>query len=55
MNILYWLMALAVLFVLVFVGFYLWAVKSGQFDDLESPAQRILLDETETTQNKVGK
>jgi cbb3-type cytochrome oxidase maturation protein len=34
---------------LVFVGFaaigILWAIKSGQFDDLEGPAQRILMDD----------
>jgi nitrogen fixation-related uncharacterized protein len=23
----------------------LWAIKSGQFDDLEGPAQRILMDD----------
>jgi cbb3-type cytochrome oxidase maturation protein len=34
---------------LVFVGVaaigVLWAIKSGQFDDLEGPAQRILMDD----------
>ena len=34
---------------LVFVGVaaigVLWAIKSGQFDDLEGPAQRILIDD----------
>lgn len=55
MNILYWLMALAVLFILVFVGFYLWAVRGGQFDDLESPAHRILLDDNDSTKDKDGK
>jgi len=34
---------------LVFVGLgaagVLWAIKSGQFDDLEGPAQRILMDD----------
>ncbi len=34
---------------LVFVGFaavgVLWAIRSGQFDDLEGPAQRILMDD----------
>jgi cbb3-type cytochrome oxidase maturation protein len=33
----------------VFVGVaavgVLWAIKSGQFDDLEGPAQRILMDD----------
>jgi len=34
---------------LIFIGVgalgVLWAVKSGQFDDLEGPAQRILMDD----------
>ena len=34
---------------LIFVGAaavgVLWAIKSGQFDDLEGPAQRILMDD----------
>lgn len=34
---------------LVFVGLaamgVLWAIRSGQFDDLEGPAQRILMDD----------
>ncbi len=34
---------------LVFVGIaaagILWAIKSGQFDDMEGPAQRILMDD----------
>lgn len=55
MNILYILMTFAVVFILVFIGLYLWAVRGGQFDDLESPAHRILLDETESTKDKDGK
>ena len=34
---------------LVFVGLaaagILWAIKSGQYDDMEGPAQRILMDD----------
>lgn len=34
---------------LIFVGLaaagVLWAIRSGQFDDLEGPAQRILMDD----------
>ncbi len=34
---------------LVFVGLaavgVLWAIRTGQFDDLEGPAQRILMDD----------
>lgn len=30
--------------VLIIVGVF-WSIRSGQFDDLEGPAQRILLDD----------
>ncbi|MHB1187280.1 cbb3-type cytochrome oxidase assembly protein CcoS [Thiobacillus sp.] len=30
--------------VLIVVGVF-WSIKSGQFDDLEGPAERILMDE----------
>ena len=30
------------------VGFF-WAVRSGQFEDLEGPAQRILMDDDDPT------
>lgn len=30
----------------LFIGFFLWAVKEGQYDDVETPRYRMLLDET---------
>jgi cbb3-type cytochrome oxidase maturation protein len=43
MNILYLLVPLALgLATLMLVGF-LWAAKQGQYDDLETPRQRMLL------------
>jgi cbb3-type cytochrome oxidase maturation protein len=45
MDILYLLIPLSlVLALLIGVAFW-WAVKSGQFDDLDGPAQRILRDD----------
>ena len=31
--------------VLLIIGIFAWSVKSGQFDDLEGPAHRILMDD----------
>ncbi|HHC71799.1 MAG TPA: cbb3-type cytochrome oxidase assembly protein CcoS [Thiotrichales bacterium] len=45
MNILYLLIPLSVLFLGIAVGLFLWAVKSGQYEDMEGPAWRILMDE----------
>jgi cbb3-type cytochrome oxidase maturation protein len=52
MNILYLLLPLALVVVIIFVGFYLWAAKHGQFDDLDSPAHRILLDDSKPKKTK---
>ena len=45
MTILYLLIPLGLLLIALAVGVFFWAVKSGQFDDLDGPAQRILHDD----------
>jgi len=45
MDILYLLVPLSLLFVVAIAMVFLWAVKSGQFDDMEGPAHRILMDD----------
>ena len=45
MEILYLLIPLAMVLTAVAVGFFLWTVRSGQYDDLEGPAHRILMDD----------
>ena len=45
MDILYLLIPLSLVFVAVIAVVFLWAVKNGQFEDLEGPAHRILMDD----------
>ena len=45
MEIVYLLLPIAIVIAIVAVGVFFWAVKSGQFEDLEGPAHRILMDE----------
>lgn len=45
MTILFALIPLAMLLLVVAIWGFFWAVRSGQFDDLDTPAVRILLDE----------
>lgn len=40
-----YLLALTSVFIAFLVLGIFWAIKSGQFDDFEGPAQRILMDE----------
>ena len=45
MEILYLLIPLAMILLVVIAAFFFWSVKSGQMDDLEGPAYRILQDD----------
>jgi cbb3-type cytochrome oxidase maturation protein len=47
MEVIYGLIPGMLLIGLVAVGVLFWAARSGQFDDLEGDAQRILMDEDE--------
>lgn len=45
MEILYLLIPLSVVLVFLIGAVLWWAVRSGQFDDMEGPAYRILMDD----------
>jgi cbb3-type cytochrome oxidase maturation protein len=45
MEILYLLIPLSVVLAFVIAAVFWWALRSGQFDDLDGPAHRILLDD----------
>lgn len=45
MNIIYFLLPMALLMGLVFLVLFAIATKEGQYDDLETPAHRLLLDD----------
>jgi cbb3-type cytochrome oxidase maturation protein len=45
MNILLALVPISLLLLLVAIGAFLWAVRRGQFDDLDTPAVRMLHDD----------
>ena len=44
-GILGFLILLSGIFVLLIIVGVFWSIKSGQFDDLEGPAERILMDD----------
>jgi cbb3-type cytochrome oxidase maturation protein len=44
-SILFALIPLAILLLVLAVWAFFWAVRSGQFEDLDTPAVRILLDD----------
>jgi cbb3-type cytochrome oxidase maturation protein len=59
MNIFYLLIGVSLFAALIFLGAFIWAVKTGQFDDNKTPSIRILFDddsvaeeETESSKNQ---
>ena len=61
MEVLYFLIPLSLAFVGLGIVIFFWAVKSGQYEDLEGPAHRILFDDDqpvrkpEKTEEATGK
>jgi cbb3-type cytochrome oxidase maturation protein len=47
MEIIFILLPLALGIAFFFLAAYVWAVKSGQFDDTTTPAYRILIEDSE--------
>jgi cbb3-type cytochrome oxidase maturation protein len=45
MEILYLLIPLAAIVMIIALFGLIWAIRSGQFDDMEGPAHRILMDD----------
>lgn len=52
MDVIYGLLPLMLLLGLVAVGVFFWAARSGQFEDMEGEASRILMDEDLTSTEK---
>ena len=47
MDILYLLIPLSLVLVFVIAALFWWSLKSGQYEDLEGPGHRILMDDDE--------
>lgn len=45
MEVIYLLVPLSLVFLAAAIWFFFWAVKSEQYDDLQGPAHRIILDD----------
>lgn len=49
MHIIFFMIGISLLIALGFLGAFLWAMRTGQLDDLYTPALRILLDDIDPT------
>lgn len=52
MDILYLLIPLSLVLVFVIAALFWWSLKSGQYEDLEGPGHRILMDDDEADVGK---
>ena len=52
MDVIYALIPGMIFLGLIMVGVLIWAVKSGQYDDLEGDAQRLLMDEDDNKKKR---
>ncbi len=48
MDVIYTLIPGMIFFGLVFVGILIWAIRRGQYEDLEGDGNRILMDDDDT-------
>lgn len=48
MSVLIYLIPIALFLGLLGLGAFLWALRNGQFDDLDGAAERVLFDDEET-------
>lgn len=57
MEITYLLIIVSVPLLILIAWAFIWAVRSGQFDDLEKPRHQILMDDdnTEVSSSKAGR
>lgn len=57
MDILYLLIPLSLVLVFVIAALFWWSLRSGQYEDLEGPGHRILMDDdggaTDKTRSKI--
>ena len=53
MSVIFFLIILGVVVAGGFLAGFIWAVKSGQYDDTESPAMRMLFDDAKPLKKKM--
>jgi len=53
MEIIYLLIPISLLLLGLIVWILLWAVRDGQYDDLEGPAHQILMDEDRIVEDRI--
>ena len=45
MSVLYLLIPIAIIFLIIAVAFFFWAIGNSQYDDMDSPALKVVMDD----------
>ena len=54
MNIIYFLIGCSIVMALIFLGAFIWSLKSGQHDDVVTPGMRILFEDEPDEEQRPG-
>ena len=54
MSVIFLLIPLSIVIATCFLGAFIWAVRSGQYEDTCTPAMRLLLDEAKLKKPKIS-
>ena len=52
MNIIFLTLGVSIAIAVLFLTAFIWATKKGQYDDLTTPSERMLIDDYEIKQTK---
>lgn len=52
MEIIFILIGISLVLAIIFLGWFIWAVKSGQYDDDYTPSVRMLFDDLKHTEKE---
>jgi len=55
MNIIFLTLGVSIAIALLFLGFFIWAARRGQYDDLKTPGYRMLLDDYDNDKKNMNK
>lgn len=55
MTILYLLLPIGIIFLIIAVAVFFWAIRNGQYDDMNSQAMKIVIEDQLEQNNKVNK
>ena len=52
MNIIFLTLGLSIAIAILFLAAFIWATKKGQYDDLSTPSEKMLIDDYEIKETK---